>query len=343
MSIKVRLNPKKKALLEQEMADNMNDIKEEISELWREIRSKTDPLGRMQKDLVNNRGGITQQFADISELERLQSTRDGRIINPKAIKYEANDIINNEIQKYSSAFPGLKQILSYWKYPIIWTAAIDTACTDGLRIAFNPFFYAEITEMAMDAYNRKHGNDPETVQGNLRKNLTRMIPFIFVMVHEAYHQIYRHIAREAIATFVDKTAQGHADANYAQDAEINRDIIYHDFTFLKSGCDIIGGIDETSKFPTEDWEDIYKAFKEGKEKPSDPNYFNNNPEQNSDPDAQPQWGDGEGQPQEVEMSDEFNKGYRETYNRLVDIWNQTHDVNEVSKEAQRIQAELGLN
>lgn len=338
MAIKIKLKTPYKETYKNlfEALGNNNEVQEEISDLWREIRSQTDPLGKMQNNIVAQNGSLDKDFVDVSKLVRLKDSKSGIVINPKEIAEEAEDILKNQIHNYSS-INGLKDISEYWQYPIIWTidSNCPTACTDGLRIAMNPFFYNRIRSTIAEDYEKNHKDEQDTYQNRLKRKLNDMIPFLFVIVHEAYHQIYKHIARERIATFVPKTRDGHMNANYAQDAEINRDICYNEFPLFKKVLSMFGFVDESDKFPYQDWEDIYQAFESGEETPKFPGYFE---KKNSD--SEIKW-DNQNQSKPVPTQD-WNNGYSETWNRLSDVWNKTKDPLEVMKEFEKIKEELSL-
>lgn len=333
MSVKLKLNESTRLKLYESFQEKSL---EEIEEIWRSIKSECS-LDKLQQSISGSSGGIGAQMTDVSKLTRVKNAETGEIINPSAIAEEAEVFLNDSIR--GLGIPGLRDVLSYWKYPIVWSFECQTACTDGVRIAFNPFFYNEIKRKALGAYKQTHKNGSEDNKQERRKaQFFEMLPFLFVVVHEAYHQIYLHIARENIASFVPKTQQGHANANYSQDAEINRDITLYHFKVLKKGFDIIQGVDEADQFKFEDWEDIYKAFASGEKTPKWPGYFTNDPTEDRQIQEPPKMPKNPDEPDE--MSEEYNKAYQETYNRLAAVWNKTHKKEDVLKAAEDMGLEI---
>ena len=104
---------------------------------------------------------------------------------------------------------------------ITWTIdyRVPTACTDGIRIFINPIFAHQLicrsNENIMSSYrkckNRGLGWQNEFIQnygvnngkGGYLFNSVREItnfynyrPLAFIILHEIYHQIYRHIEQE---------------------------------------------------------------------------------------------------------------------------------------------------
>lgn len=333
MSIKLKLNESTRFKLYESFQEKSL---EEIEEIWRSIKSECS-LDKLQQSISSGSSSIGAQMTDVSKLTRVKKAKTEEIVNPAAIAEEAAVFLNDSIR--SLGIPGLRDVLSYWKYPIVWSFECQTACTDGVRIAFNPFFYNDIKQKAVGAYMQTHKNGPGADKQEQRKaQFFEMLPFLFVVVHEAYHQIYLHIARERIASFVPKTQEGHMNANYSQDAEINRDITLYHFKVLKKGFDIIQGVDEADQFKFEDWEDIYKAFASGEKTPKWPGYFTNDPTENrqiQEPPKMPKQLNGT-----VEMSEEYNKAYQETYNKLAAVWNKTHKKEDVLKAAEDMGLEI---
>lgn len=87
--------------------------------------------------------------------------------------------------------------------PIIYTFQCDTMCTNGACIMINPGFVMKLVSLC--------GNTPLGVA--------------FVILHEVYHNVFKHLEREA----ADPTHfSDHYKANIAQDYEINW-IIEHTF------------------------------------------------------------------------------------------------------------------
>ena len=115
----------------------------------------------------------------------------------------------------------LGTILQRFPKPVIWSFKVDTAASDGVRIAFNPIFAQQLIyqgkQQVKDALasGKRMGGDERTIR------MARL--FLFVLVHEAYHQIYRHREQAEIKSET-QGGKNHTLANIAMDAEINRDI-----------------------------------------------------------------------------------------------------------------------
>lgn len=101
--------------------------------------------------------------------------------------------------------------------------------------------------------------DPEEINGTM---------FQFVLIHEIYHQIYRHMHRirmkpETASALSNKAIMDLA--NIACDVEINRDIEYQLPKF--EGCtEIIEGMFD-KRFTHETWELIFDAYNTGEANP----------------------------------------------------------------------------
>jgi len=153
---------------------------------------------------------------------------------------------------------GISLMVEYWNSPIIWTFECGTACTDGIRIAFNPLFAQHLigedptTEAREET--KEESDDPLT-------SMKKVMPLFFIIVHETYHQIYRHPLREKLKGVPSSL---HMTANVAQDAEINRDIESDYPAFFKGMTDYIHGIIGTPEYPNQEWEYIYDQILEGK-------------------------------------------------------------------------------
>lgn len=153
---------------------------------------------------------------------------------------------------------GISLMVEYWNAPIIWTFECGTACTDGIRIAFNPLFAQHLigedptTEAREET--KEESDDPLT-------SMKKVMPLFFIIVHETYHQIYRHPLREKLKGVPSSL---HVHANIAQDAEINRDIESDYPAFFKGMTNYINGIIGTPEYPNQEWEYIYDQILEDK-------------------------------------------------------------------------------
>ena len=155
-------------------------------------------------------------------------------------------------------------ILSDYVSKVVWTTdGVDTAATDGYRLYFNPLFANELMNLTAKEAKQKRddmiakGIDPKDKRNGFDFLFENSKCFIFVLVHECYHQLYRHIESEKMfPKTANLTPITHDHANICQDIEINRDI-ESDFTQF-AGCTLKShGRWETDLFPTETWTEIY--------------------------------------------------------------------------------------
>ena len=146
---------------------------------------------------------------------------------------------------------------------IMWTFRVETAATDGIRIYFNPLFANklisiggniakekrdELIKKGVDVRNKKNGFDMLFETSKC---------FLFVLIHECYHQLYRHIES---AQHKDETRNAppsiHDLANVCMDDEINRDIEIQ-FPEFKGITKLTDGCIEAEKYPNEIWSEIF--------------------------------------------------------------------------------------
>lgn len=140
---------------------------------------------------------------------------------------------------------------------ILWTLEVTTAATDGIRVFFNPIFANELITKGGTNYKKEFDASPEAAKGARWNPLDfrTFKLFLFVITHEIYHQLYRHIEQ---AQRKEETANGknHILANWSMDDEINRDIEiqwpeFKGATLESDGCY------EADKYPTEIWGQIF--------------------------------------------------------------------------------------
>lgn len=163
--------------------------------------------------------------------------------------------------------------LKYFNKPIVWTWDIETAASDGIRIGFNPVFANKLLDLGnIDAMELKRkfieqGNGKVADKTDLQYASAKY--FIFVLLHEAFHQVYRH--REAAERKPEtEGGKNHELANIAMDAEINRDIerLMKDTTStayninFEGATEKIGGVFDR-RFPRETWDDIFDQYLSG--------------------------------------------------------------------------------
>jgi len=81
--------------------------------------------------------------------------------------------------------------------------------------------------------------------------------FIFVIIHECYHQLYRHIEQSKRKKETrNATPAIHRLANISMDDEINRDI-EEQFPEFDGITKLIDGCIEKEEYPHEIWMDIF--------------------------------------------------------------------------------------
>lgn len=169
----------------------------------------------------------------------------------------------------------LGTILQRFPKPVIWSFKVDTAASDGVRIAFNPIFAQQLiyqgkqqVKDALASGKRMSGDERTTRMARL---------FLFVLVHEAYHQIYRH-REQAERKPETQGGSNHNLANIAMDAEINRDIEKQIPQWFAGATAESNGIFDT-RFRMEPWQDIFDAYFYKKLEPpqqTNPNPINQN-------------------------------------------------------------------
>ena len=130
---------------------------------------------------------------------------------------------------------------------IVYTFALTTAASDGIRIAINPVFAWMCMHADPNIAKLKGTPDYEIAQ-------TRIIRFL--ILHECFHQLYDH---QGQAEMHPNANLNHDLCNIAMDAEINRDI-EAGFNGAFKGCTrkIKGVFDE--RFPSQDWGYIFDQY-----------------------------------------------------------------------------------
>ena len=219
------------------MAKIMNQKKLDLRKLYsRNIENSglTIPLNKLNTDIVVDVDGKKET------------------INPAQIASYCE-----YVKSQAMADPDIGVIISRFQKPLLWTLSPDlsTAACDGIRIVFNPVFAQKL--LSMGAANFKKNRDPKKVQSSSEKNIAVAKFFLYVLMHEAYHSLYRHI--EA-AEMKEETSEGknHLLSNIAMDAEINRDIENQFMQF--AGCtNALDGVFDP-RFPNETWSEIFDAY-----------------------------------------------------------------------------------
>lgn len=224
---------------------------------------------------------------------------------------------------------------------ITWTIdyRCPTACTDGIRIFLNPIFAYQMicrcNDNIMNSY-RKHKNSGPGWQKNFIKehgvngvfttvkeitSFYRYRSVAFIILHEIYHQIYRHIQqakRKPETRNADDAT--HRLANMAMDAEINRDIEWQ-FEELKGCTEEVPGITDgmyIPKYKKWAWNTIFDDYvRQGKQAASNPTI----PQaiQRGDPNQKQQQQNGQGgqQPQEKPEERTATESYAKGWNQAI--------------------------
>lgn len=238
-------------------------------------------------------------------------------INMEKLIFMSSQIISSSDVKRDK---NLSMIMDYWNKPIIWSVNSETACTDGYRLFFNPFFANMLILNDLMAAAEKKNNP--TLQKASKT-------YIFVMVHEAYHILYDHM-RIAKSLNADMRI-----FNIAADAEINRDIELQIPSLAGSTKEIHGiqiekvlkdiGMVEDNKDDSEynyyRWKssasELYELLIKNANKLSNYQQQNNNQNQPSDQDSGNQQGGNQGQGQGQDgddpntMDPDFIKGWND--------------------------------
>lgn len=201
---------------------------------------------------------------------------------------------------------------------IIWTfdPLVQTAATDGVRLYFNPIFVLEITALVADKVSKKAAELRAQKINPYPKNpgpndydgeFEAVKPFIFILMHECYHMLYRHVEQSKRKK---ETANGGRYiqwlANTSMDLEINRDIEYQWPEF--EGCTELtkGWIDK--KWNTMVWSRIFdERLKDKEQMPPGEKYIPPTQEVKEDPDEP---GGGDMPETEIEASDDYVDGWQ---------------------------------
>ena len=175
------------------------------------------------------------------------------------------DVLINRFEDITERYMkiGKYKVLGEFFHDIIWTFRVTTAATDGIRIYFNPLFANELMAKCAPAAKAKRdelvkkGIDVRDKRNGFDMIFESSKCFLLVLIHECYHQLYRHIESEL---HKDETRNAppsiHDLANVCQDIEINRDIEIQFPEF--AGCTVLSnGQWEAEKYPVEIWSEIF--------------------------------------------------------------------------------------
>lgn len=170
----------------------------------------------------------------------------------------------------------LGPILGRFNKPILWSFNIDTAASDGVRIAFNPVFAEQLLYKGKGQVKELMSQGKHMSQSDRVITMARLV--LYVICHEAYHQIYRH-REQAERKTETQGGKNHQLANIAMDAEINRDLEKQIPKYFAGATEECDGIFD-DRFRMEPWQIIFDAYFYNKvSTPQQP--INQNPVNNS--------------------------------------------------------------
>ena len=258
----------------------------ELNDLWgRLIKQKNIDIRKLYSETMNNSGySIPLAKMNVPIKVKVTDAITGNTHEEEVIPAEIAAFCDMA-KATAMTDKQIGVILQRFPKPVIWSFKVDTAASDGVRIAFNPIFAQQLIYQGKQILNdeiasgkRLNGTDRITHMAGL---------FLFVLVHEAYHQIYRH-REQAERKPETQGGKNHTLANIAMDAEINRDIEKQIPVWFAGATAKIGGIFDT-RFRMEPWQDIFDAY--FYKKLEQPKQINSNPI-NQNNSSQPQ-GDSE--------------------------------------------------
>lgn len=173
----------------------------------------------------------------------------------------------------------LGPILGRFNKPILWSFNIDTAASDGVRIAFNPIFAEQLLYKGKGQVKELMSQGKRMSQADRIITMARLV--LYVICHEAYHQIYRH-REQAERKTETQGGKNHKLANIAMDAEINRDLEKQIPKYFAGATEECDGIFD-DRFRMEPWQVIFDAYFYNKvstpQKPINQNPVNNSQQQ----------------------------------------------------------------
>lgn len=256
------------------------------------------------KDMVAQRQAAPSHHneVDVSRIDEVQMDVNGKLetIYPRRIALLTESYLNDMLKDKD-----MKVFKKYFNKPIIWTFEVSTAATDGVRLFFNPAFADHLFSIDAEYMKKKKalGHSTSGILGTAIK---------FVLIHEAYHQIYQHVIREQMKKETSGHPELHGLANIAQDVEINRDI-ENQLPIFQGITKTTGGMFD-SRFPSETWEVIFDAYYNGNTEPPEPETPPNgqyNPNQNQQNQNNNQSGGDGNQNQQEQYSDDYKKGWEQ--------------------------------
>lgn len=215
------------------------------------------------------------------------------LIKPAEIAYEVK-VLLDEMRRD----PQYEFCKPYIQKPVIWTYALETACTEGIRIYMSPVFAHTLIHLRgnyeAEAYWGKLSKEEQNSDKCIKTyNMLRTRHVKYVILHEIYHIVYNHVRRGILKYGGNPSELEKTTGNISMDLEINRDI-EGSFPELRGCTEIIEGIwwkDEKfyssakKPFKKEIWEDIWDDFMESHKNFKTSNPFTNdgaNPMQESE-------------------------------------------------------------
>lgn len=254
---------------------SQKELEEERSKLWDTIMTKK----KINLDNIygkNNERSLSNNIFKISprqmydEFEAIVIDEATGTQHIEKIPAPAEIItLCEDIRHAATLHPLYGPIMRRFDKPIVWTlnSAVDTAASDGIRIAYNVIFAYQLIQQGQGDFKELKASG-KSIKGN-DVLLTIGKYWLFVYIHETYHELYEHTLQ---AERKDETANGknHHMANIAMDAEINRDI-ENQIPNLK-GCTIASGGIMDPNFPHETWDEIFDQY-----------YYHNKPMPKAEP------------------------------------------------------------
>lgn len=204
----------------------------------------------------------------------------------------------------------LGPILGRFNKPILWSFNIDTAASDGVRIAFNPVFAEQLLYKGKGQVKELMSQGKRMSQSDRVITMARLV--LYVICHEAYHQIYRH-REQAERKTETQGGKNHQLANIAMDAEINRDLEKQIPKYFAGATEECDGIFD-DRFRMEPWQIIFDAYFYNKvSTPQQP--INQNPVNNSQQQSGQQGQSGDSQSSQSQQQGQSDSSQQQSGNQ----------------------------
>ena len=240
---------------------------QELADLWgRLMKQKSLNLRKLYK------GATMQDMGYSIPVSKMRVPVKVKITDAITGEQTEEEIVPAEIATFcemakveASRTRELGPILGRFNKPILWSFNIDTAASDGVRIAFNPVFAEQLLYKGKVQVKKliddcKKNNKPLNLSnGDRIIKMARLV--LYIICHEAYHQIYRH-REQAERKKETQGGQNHQLANIAMDAEINRDIEKQIPKYFAAATEECEGIFD-DRFIMEPWDIIFDAYYSG--------------------------------------------------------------------------------